>query len=154
MTDTSKKVKFMTRTLVQELAREPTVEEVAEKMDLSVQKIRRVLGVVREPLSLQTPLGEEDGASLGDFIVDPASPMPDRIINSQLSEHIAAVLKRLSPREEKIIRLRFGFEDGSEHTLQQIAETLGVTRQRISHVEGHLIHLLRDILSEDQRMIA
>ncbi len=130
--------------LVQELGREPTSEELAARMELPVQKIRRVMRIAQEPISLETPVGEEDESHLGDFIVDQATLSPsEQMINLNLHEQTAEVLKSLSPREEKIIRLRFGLEDGSEHTLEEVGQNFAVTRERIRQIEAKALRKLR-----------
>jgi len=144
MIETINKLIRSSRTLVQELGREPTSEELAVKMELPVQKVRRVLRVAQEPISLETPVGEEDESHLGDFIVDQATLSPaEQIINLNLNEQTAEVLKTLSPREEKIIRLRFGLEDGSEHTLEEVGQNFAVTRERIRQIEAKALRKLR-----------
>ena len=144
MIETINKLIRSSRTLVQELGREPTSEELAVKMELPVHKIRRVLRVAQEPISLETPVGEEDESHLGDFIVDQATLSPaEQIINLNLNEQTAEVLKTLSPREEKIIRLRFGLEDGSEHTLEEVGQNFAVTRERIRQIEAKALRKLR-----------
>jgi RNA polymerase primary sigma factor len=144
MIETINKLIRTSRALVQELGREPTNEELAEKMELPVQKIRRVMRVAQEPISLETPVGEEDESHLGDFIVDHANASPaEQVINLNLHEQTAEVLKSLSPREEKIIRLRFGLEDGSEHTLEEVGQSFAVTRERIRQIEAKALRKLR-----------
>jgi RNA polymerase primary sigma factor len=144
MIETINKLIRTSRILVQELGREPTSEELAEKMELPVQKIRRVMRVAQEPISLETPVGEEDESHLGDFIVDQATLSPsEQVINLNLHEQTAEVLKTLSPREEKIIRLRFGLEDGSEHTLEEVGQNFAVTRERIRQIEAKALRKLR-----------
>jgi RNA polymerase primary sigma factor len=144
MIETINKLIRSSRTLVQELGREPTSEELAAKMELPVQKVRRVMRVAQEPISLETPVGEEDESHLGDFIVDHAAQSPaEQIMNLNLHEQTAEVLKTLSPREEKIIRLRFGLEDGSEHTLEEVGQNFAVTRERIRQIEAKALRKLR-----------
>ncbi len=144
MIETINKLIRTSRALVQELGREPTSEELAEKMELPVQKIRRVMRIAQEPISLETPVGEEDESHLGDFIVDQARMSPsEQVINLNLHEQTAEVLKTLSPREEKIIRLRFGLEDGSEHTLEEVGQNFAVTRERIRQIEAKALRKLR-----------
>jgi RNA polymerase primary sigma factor len=144
MIETINKLIRTSRVLVQELGREPTSEELAERMELPVQKIRRVMRVAQEPISLETPVGEEDESHLGDFIVDQATLSPsEQVINLNLHEQTAEVLKTLSPREEKIIRLRFGLEDGSEHTLEEVGQNFAVTRERIRQIEAKALRKLR-----------
>ena len=144
MIETINKLIRTSRRLVQELGREPTSDELATKMELPVQKVRRVMRVAQEPISLETPVGEEDESHLGDFIVDQATLSPaEQIINLNLHEQTAEVLKTLSPREEKIIRLRFGLEDGSEHTLEEVGQSFAVTRERIRQIEAKALRKLR-----------
>jgi RNA polymerase primary sigma factor len=144
MIETINKLIRTSRILVQELGREPTSEELAARMELPVQKIRRVMRVAQEPISLETPVGEEDESHLGDFIVDQATLSPsEQVINLNLHEQTAEVLKTLSPREEKIIRLRFGLEDGSEHTLEEVGQNFAVTRERIRQIEAKALRKLR-----------
>jgi RNA polymerase primary sigma factor len=144
MIETINKLIRTSRVLVQELGREPTSEELAARMELPVQKIRRVMRVAQEPISLETPVGEEDESHLGDFIVDQATLSPsEQVINLNLHEQTAEVLKTLSPREEKIIRLRFGLEDGSEHTLEEVGQNFSVTRERIRQIEAKALRKLR-----------
>jgi RNA polymerase primary sigma factor len=144
MIETINKLIRTSRVLVQELGREPTSEELAARMELPVQKIRRVMRVAQEPISLETPVGEEDESHLGDFIVDQATLSPsEQVINLNLHEQTAEVLKTLSPREEKIIRLRFGLEDGSEHTLEEVGQNFAVTRERIRQIEAKALRKLR-----------
>ena len=144
MIETINKLIRTSRVLVQELGREPTSEELADKMELPVHKIRRVMRIAQEPISLETPVGEEDESHLGDFIVDQARMSPsEQVINLNLHEQTAEVLKTLSPREEKIIRLRFGLEDGSEHTLEEVGQNFAVTRERIRQIEAKALRKLR-----------
>jgi RNA polymerase primary sigma factor len=144
MIETINKLIRTSRVLVQEFGREPSCEELAERMELTVNKVRRVMRIAQEPISLETPVGEEDDSHLGDFIVDQASASPsDQAINSNLHEQTAQVLKSLSPREEKIIRLRFGLEDGSEHTLEEVGQNFAVTRERIRQIEAKALRKLR-----------
>ncbi|MES1262560.1 MAG: RNA polymerase sigma factor RpoD [Acidobacteriota bacterium] len=144
MIETINKLIRTSRLLVQELGREPTNEELAERMELPVQKIRKVRLIAQEPVSLETPVGEEDESHLGDFIVDQAHvSASEQMINVNLHEQTAEVLKSLSPREEKIIRLRFGLEDGSEHTLEEVGQNFSVTRERIRQIEAKALRKLR-----------
>jgi RNA polymerase primary sigma factor len=144
MIETINKLIRTSRLLVQELGREPTSEELAERMELPLQKIRRVMRIAQEPISLETPVGEEDESHLGDFIVDQGRMSPsEQVINLNLHEQTAEVLKTLSPREEKIIRLRFGLEDGSEHTLEEVGQNFAVTRERIRQIEAKALRKLR-----------
>ncbi len=144
MIETINKLVRTSRVMVQELEREPTHEELAVRMELPVAKIRKVRMVAQEPVSLETPVGEEDESHLGDFIVDPAHiPASEQMINLNLNEQTAEVLKSLSPHEEKIIRLRFGLEDGSEHTLEEVGQNFSVTRERIRQIEAKALRKLR-----------
>jgi len=144
MIETINKLIRTSRSLVQELGREPSCEELAERMELPVAKVRRVMRIAQEPISLETPVGEEEESHLGDFIVDQGSASPsEQAINLNLHEQTAQVLKSLSPREEKIIRLRFGLEDGSEHTLEEVGQNFAVTRERIRQIEAKALRKLR-----------
>ena len=132
------------RKLQQELGREPSTEELAKRMELPVPKVRKVLRIAQEPISLETPVGEEEESHLGDFIVDRRVTSPsEAIINLNLREQTAEVLKTLSPREEKIIKMRFGLMDGSEHTLEEVGQHFAVTRERIRQIEAKALRKLR-----------
>ena len=144
MIETINKLIRTSRMMVQELGREPTNEELAKRMQLPVSKVRKVLRVAQEPISLETPIGEEDESHLGDFIVDQNGISPsDAVINLNLREQTAQVLKTLTPREEKIIKMRFGLEDGSEHTLEEVGQNFAVTRERIRQIEAKALRKLR-----------
>ncbi len=144
MIETINKLVRLQRTLQQELGREPTTEELAVGMDLTASKIRRVLRIAQEPVSLQTPVGEEDESNLGDFLVDSRMVSPsEAVINLNLREQTAEVLKTLSPREEKIVKMRFGLQDGSEHTLEEVGQNFAVTRERIRQIEAKALRKLR-----------
>jgi RNA polymerase primary sigma factor len=144
MIETINKLVRTSRCMVQELGREPTNDELAARMELPVHKIRRVMRIAQEPVSLETPVGEEDESHLGDFIVDHAHLSPsEQMINVNLNEQTSEVLKSLSPREEKIIRLRFGLDDGSEHTLEEVGQNFAVTRERIRQIEAKALRKLR-----------
>ena len=144
MIETINKLIRTSRSMVQELGREPTNEELAKRMQLPVSKVRKVLRVAQEPISLETPIGEEDESHLGDFIVDQNGISPsDAVINLNLREQTAQVLKTLTPREEKIIKMRFGLEDGSEHTLEEVGQNFAVTRERIRQIEAKALRKLR-----------
>jgi RNA polymerase primary sigma factor len=133
-----------TRQLVQELGREPSAEEIARRMDVPVSKVRRAQKVAQQPLSLETPIGEDEGSRLIDFIHDNTRMSPtDAMIHVNLKEHTAEVLRTLHPREEQIIRMRFGLEDGSEHTLEEVGQNFQVTRERIRQIEGKALRKLR-----------
>ncbi len=144
MIETINKLIRASRQLIQELGREPTSEELAKRLDLPVSKVRKVLRVAQEPISLETPVGEEDESHLGDFLVDQAGLSPsDAVINLNLREQTAQVLKTLTPREEKIVKMRFGLEDGSEHTLEEVGQNFAVTRERIRQIEAKALRKLR-----------
>ena len=144
MIETINKIVRTQRLLQQELGREPTTEELAKRLDMSVAKVRKVLRVAQEPISLETPVGEEEESHLGDFIVDKRMVSPsEAVINLNLREQTAEVLKTLSPREEKIIKMRFGLQDGSEHTLKEVGQAFAVTRERIRQIEAKALRKLR-----------
>jgi RNA polymerase primary sigma factor len=144
MTETINKLIRLQRMLQQELGRDATTEELAERMDLTPSKVRRIFRVAQEPVSLQTPVGEEEESSLGDFIVDSRTASPsDAVLSTHLREQTAEVLKTLSPREEKIVKMRFGLQDGSEHTLEEVGENFAVTRERIRQIEAKALRKLR-----------
>jgi RNA polymerase primary sigma factor len=144
MIETINKMVRTQRALQQELGREPTTEELARKLELSVPKVRKVLRIAQEPISLETPVGEEEESHLGDFIVDKRVVSPsEAVINLNLREQTAEVLKTLSPREEKIIKMRFGLQDGSEHTLEEVGQHFAVTRERIRQIEAKALRKLR-----------
>jgi RNA polymerase primary sigma factor len=144
MIETINKLVRVRRLMQQELGREPTTEELAARLDLSPNKVRRVLRVAQEPVSLQTPVGTEEESSLGDFLVDTRTGSPsDAIVNLNLREQTAEVLKTLSPREEKIVKMRFGLQDGSEYTLEEVGQNFAVTRERIRQIEAKALRKLR-----------
>src|SRR6478609_2385727 len=144
MIETINKLVRLQRLMQQELGREPTTDELAERMELSPSKIRRVLRIAQEPISLQTPVGEEEESNLGDFLVDSRMVSPsEAVINLNLREQTAEVLKTLSPREEKIVKMRFGLQDGSEHTLEEVGQNFAVTRERIRQIEAKALRKLR-----------
>ncbi|WP_321477224.1 RNA polymerase sigma factor RpoD [uncultured Paludibaculum sp.] len=144
MIETINKMVRTQRQLQQELGREPTTEELAKRLDLSVPKVRKVLRIAQEPISLETPVGEEEESHLGDFIIDKRVVSPsEAVINLNLREQTAEVLKTLSPREEKIIKMRFGLQDGSEHTLEEVGQHFAVTRERIRQIEAKALRKLR-----------
>ncbi len=144
MIETINKLIRLQRSMQQELGREPTTEELASRMDLNPVKIRRVLRIAQEPISLQTPVGEEEESNLGDFLVDGRMVSPsESVINLNLREQTAEVLKTLSPREEKIVKMRFGLQDGSEHTLEEVGQDFAVTRERIRQIEAKALRKLR-----------
>jgi len=138
------KVFRISRQLVQELGREPTSEEIAKRMDIPVAKLRKVLKFRQEPISLETPIGEEGDAHLGEFIEDRTVISPaEAVINVNLKEQTANVLHTLTRREEKVIKMRFGLEDGSEHTLEEVGQCFAVTRERIRQIEATALRKLR-----------
>ncbi|HEX4769339.1 MAG TPA: RNA polymerase sigma factor RpoD [Bryobacteraceae bacterium] len=144
MIETINKLVRLQRLMQQELGRDPTTEELASRMDLTPSKIRRVMRIAQEPISLQTPVGEEEESNLGDFLVDSRMVSPsDAVINLNLREQTAEVLKTLSPREEKIVKMRFGLQDGSEHTLEEVGQNFAVTRERIRQIEAKALRKLR-----------
>jgi RNA polymerase primary sigma factor len=144
MIETINKLVRTQRQLVQELGREPTSEEIAKRMEIPVAKVRKIMKIAQEPISLETPIGEEEDSHLGDFIEDKAVVSPsDAVINLSLKEQTSTVLKTLTPREEKVIKMRFGLEDGSEHTLEEVGQSFAVTRERIRQIEAKALRKLR-----------
>jgi RNA polymerase primary sigma factor len=144
MIETINKLIRTSRYLVQEFGREPTPEEIAEKMELPLDKVRKVLKIAKEPISLETPIGEEEDSHLGDFIEDKSVVSPaDAVINMNLSEQTRKVLKTLTPREEKVLRMRFGIGEKSDHTLEEVGQDFEVTRERIRQIEAKALRKLR-----------
>jgi RNA polymerase primary sigma factor len=144
MIETINKLVRTQRTMQQELGREPSTEELARRLELPMHKVRKVMRIAQEPISLETPVGEEDESHLGDFLVDKRIGSPsDAVINLNLREQTAEVLKTLSPREEKIVKMRFGLQDGSEHTLEEVGQYFAVTRERIRQIEAKALRKLR-----------
>ena len=144
MIETINKLVRTQRQLVQELGREPTSEEIAKRMDIPVAKVRKILKIAQEPISLETPIGEEEDSHLGDFIEDRGVISPaEAVININLKEQTESVLKTLTPREEKVIKMRFGLDDGSEHTLEEVGQSFAVTRERIRQIEAKALRKLR-----------
>jgi RNA polymerase primary sigma factor len=144
MIETINKLIRSSRALVQELGREPTSEEIAKRMDIPVSKVRKVLKIAQEPISLETPIGEEEDSHLGDFIEDRQVVSPaEAVINLNLKEQTESVLKTLTPREERVIKMRFGVGDGSEHTLEEVGQNFAVTRERIRQIEAKALRKLR-----------
>ncbi|HEY8671948.1 MAG TPA: RNA polymerase sigma factor RpoD [Terriglobales bacterium] len=144
MIETINKLIRTSRQLVQELGHEPTSEEIAKRMDIPVAKVRKVLKIAQEPISLETPIGEEEDSHLGDFIEDRAVVSPaEAVINVNLKDQTSHVLRTLTPREEKVIKMRFGLEDGSEHTLEEVGQSFAVTRERIRQIEAKALRKLR-----------
>src|SRR2546422_119499 len=144
MIETINKLIRTSRALVQEMGREPTPEEIGKRMDIPVAKVRKVLKIAQEPISLETPIGEEEDSHLGDFIEDRGVISPaEAVININLKEQTDSVLKTLTPREEKVIKMRFGLDDGSEHTLEEVGQSFAVTRERIRQIEAKALRKLR-----------
>ena len=144
MIETINKLIRTSRQLVQEYGREPTSEEIAKRMEIPVVKVRKVLKIAQEPISLETPIGEEEDSHLGDFIEDRGVISPaEAVININLKEQTESVLKTLTPREEKVIKMRFGLDDGSEHTLEEVGQSFAVTRERIRQIEAKALRKLR-----------
>jgi len=144
MIETINKLIRTSRQLVQEMGREPTPEEIAERMELPLEKVRRVLKIAKEPISLETPIGEEEDSSLGDFIEDKAVVSPvEAVIKTNLSDQTSKVLSSLTPREEKVLRMRFGIGEKSDHTLEEVGQDFNVTRERIRQIEAKALRKLR-----------
>jgi RNA polymerase primary sigma factor len=144
MIETINKLIRTSRSLVQEYGREPTSDEIAKKMDFPVSKVRKILKIAQEPISLETPIGEEEDSHLGDFIEDRGVVSPaEAVININLKEQTESVLKTLTPREEQVIKMRFGLGDGSEHTLEEVGQRFSVTRERIRQIEAKALRKLR-----------
>ncbi len=144
MVETINKLVRTSRYLVQELGREPKPEEIAERMDMSVAKVRKVLKIAKEPISLETPIGDEEDSHLGDFIEDKSAVAPDHAAeHANLSEKTREVLSTLTPREEKVLRMRFGIGEKSDHTLEEVGRDFAVTRERIRQIEAKALHKLR-----------
>jgi RNA polymerase primary sigma factor len=144
MIETINKLIRTSRQLVQEYGREPTSEEIGKRMDIPVVKVRKVMKIAQEPISLETPIGEEEDSHLGDFIEDRGVISPaEAVININLKEQTESVLKTLTPREEKVIKMRFGLDDGSEHTLEEVGQSFAVTRERIRQIEAKALRKLR-----------
>ncbi len=144
MIENINKLTRTSRSLVQELGREPTAEEIGEHMDLPASKVRKIMKIAQAPVSLETPVGEEEDSHLGDFIEDKNSPSPiDEVITANLREQTGNVLRSLSPREELVLRMRFGVGEGSEHTLEEVGKSFNVTRERIRQIESKALRKLR-----------
>jgi RNA polymerase primary sigma factor len=144
MIETINKLVRTQRSLVQEYGREPTPEEIARKMGIPVAKVRKVLKIAQEPISLETPIGEEEDSHLKDFIEDRSAVSPmEAVIQVNLREQTQSVLKTLTPREEKVLKMRFGVGDGSEHTLEEVGQSFAVTRERIRQIESKALRKLR-----------
>ena len=144
MIETINKLIRTSRALVQELGREPSSEEIAQRMDIPVSKVRKVLKIAQEPISLETPIGEEEDSHLGDFIEDQNVVSPaEAVINLNLKEQTESVLQTLTPREERVIKMRFGVGDGKDHTLEEVGQSFAVTRERIRQIEAKALRKLR-----------
>ncbi len=144
MIETINKVSRTSRYLLQEMNREPTPEEIAEKMEMPVDKVRKILKIAKEPISLETPIGEEDDSHLGDFIEDTTIENPsDTVINKHLADQTGKVLATLTPREERVLRMRFGIGERSDHTLEEVGQDFEVTRERIRQIEAKALRKLR-----------
>ena len=144
MIETINKLIRTSRYLVQELGRDPTPEEIAERMDYPIDKVKKVLKIAKEPISLETPIGDEEDSSLGDFIEDKKAVAPaEEVVNTKLSEQIASVLADLTPREEQVLRKRFGIGEKSDHTLEEVGKLFNVTRERIRQIEAKALRKLR-----------
>jgi len=144
MIETINKLVRTSRQLVQEMGREPTPEEIAEKMDLPVDKVRRVLKIAAEPISLDTPIGEEEDNHIGDFLEDRSNHSPsESVMSSSLESQVLKALATLTPREEKVLRMRFGIDEKSDHTLEEVGQDFSVTRERIRQIEAKALRKLR-----------
>ena len=144
MIEVINKLARCSRRLVQELGREPTSEELAQRMDMTIEKVRSTRKIAQTPISFETPIGEEEDSHLGDFIEDKALVSPsEAAISLSLKEAMASMLKKLSPREERIIRMRFGFEDGNQRTLEEVGQVFAVTRERVRQIEAKALRKLR-----------
>src|SRR3989441_247576 len=144
MVETINKLMRTARLLVQEMGREPTPEEIGERMDLPADKVRRVMRIAKEPISLETPIGEEEGSIVGDFIEDRMTPSPaEAVMGLHLQEQTRKVLATLTPREEQVLRLRFGIGERSDHTLEEVGTRFAVTRERIRQIEAKALRKLR-----------
>lgn len=144
MVETINKLIRVSRQLLQELGRDPSLEEIGEKMDLNVERVREILKIAQEPVSLETPIGEEEDSHLGDFIEDHDAPAPaDAASFTLLKEQLEEVLDTLTPREKRVLRLRFGLDDGRARTLEEVGQSFGVTRERIRQIEAKALRKLR-----------
>ncbi len=144
MVETINKLIRVSRQLLQELGRDPKPEEIAAEMDMSVEKVREILKIAQEPVSLETPIGEEEDSHLGDFIPDTDAPAPaDAAAFAMLKEQLIEVLETLTPREQKVLKLRFGLEDGRARTLEEVGKRFEVTRERIRQIEAKALRKLK-----------
>jgi RNA polymerase primary sigma factor len=144
MIETINKLTRTSRSLVQELGREPTAEEIGERMDLPANKVRKIMKIAQEPISLETPIGEEEDSHLGDFIEDKSAVSPiESVVSASRREEVRRVMKTLTPREEEVLSKRFGLSDGTEHTLEEVGRLHNVTRERIRQIESKALRKLR-----------
>jgi len=144
MVETINKVMRVSRTLLQELGHDPSPEEISAEINMPVDKVREIMKIAQEPVSLETPIGEEEDSHLGDFISDDDVPEPAEAASFMLlKEQLVDVLKTLTPREEKVLRLRFGIEDGRTRTLEEVGREFNVTRERIRQIEAKALRKLR-----------
>jgi RNA polymerase primary sigma factor len=144
MIETINKLIRTSRQLVQEMGREPTPAELAAKMDISLDKVRKVLKIAIEPISLETPIGEEEDNHIGDFLEDKSTHSPsESVISNSLGDQTQKALATLTPREEKVLRMRFGIGEGSDHTLEEVGQNFDVTRERIRQIEAKALRKLR-----------
>ena len=144
MIETINKLGRTSRSLVQLLGREPSPEELSEKMELPLEKVRMVMKIAREPISLETPVGEEDDSSLGDFVEDKNAINPaDAVVEQNLSDQTRRVLATLAPREERVLKMRFGIGERANHTLEEVGQDFDVTRERIRQIEAKALRKLR-----------
>ena len=151
MIETINKLVRTQRQLVQELGREPTSEEIAKRMDIPVDKVRKTQKIAQQPISVETPIGEDEDSHLGDFIEDKAAVSPsEAVLSLNLKEQTESMLKTLTPREERIIKMRFGLDDGSEHTLEEVGQSFAVTRERIRQIEAKALRKLRHPVAIEQ----
>lgn len=144
MLETISKLNKVNRALLQEYGREPFPDEIAERMDIDVNKVRKILKIAKEPISLESPVGDEENSQLGDFIQDKTSPLPlDVVLNVHLSEVVEKVLSTINPREEKVLKMRFGIKEKKDHTLEEVGQDFDVTRERIRQIEAKALRKLR-----------
>ena len=144
MVETIHRLTRASRLLLQQLGREPTPDEIAKELNLPVERVREIQKIAQDPVSLETPIGEEEDSHLGDFIEDDRATTPsDAVSTSMLKEHLLGVLDTLTPREEKVLRLRYGIDDGKPRTLEEVGKEFNVTRERIRQIEAKALRKLR-----------
>ena len=144
MIETINKLIRTSRLLVQEMGREPHPEEIGDRMEMSVDKVRKILKIAKEPISLETPIGEDEDSHLGDFIEDKRAVSPgEAVVAKSLVEQVTAILSTLTPREEKVLRMRFGIDEKYDHTLEEVGQDFHVTRERIRQIEAKALRKLR-----------